>query len=84
MKLEHSLTPYAKIYSKWIKDLTVKHETIIFFKGNKGGILFDIIINNIFHMVPQANKTETMSKSKAFAKRRKPSTMGEVICKQHT
>ena len=79
MKLEHSIIPYTKINSKWIKDLNVSPGTIKLLEENIGRTLYDINHSKILFDPPpreteiktKINKWDLMN-LRAFAQQRKP------------
>ena len=79
MKLEHSLTPYTKINSKWIKNLNVKPDTIKLLEENIGRTLYDINHSKIlFDPSPREMEIKTkinkwdLMKLKSFCTQWKP------------
>ena len=61
MKLDHQLTPYTKINSRWIKDLNISHNTIKVLEENIGKKISDIPCSNIL--------TDTSSKARDIKER---------------
>ena len=80
MKLEQFLTPCTKIYTKWIKDLNVRPETMKLLEENIGRTLHSINQSKILYYSPprvmeiKANKWDLI-KLKSF------STAKETISK---
>ena len=78
MKLEHFLTSYTKIDSKWIKDLNVRPETMKPLEENIGRTLDDINQSKfLYDPPPRVMEIKTkvykwdLIKLKSFAQQRK-------------
>ena len=98
MKLEHSLTPYTKINSKWIRNLKVRLDTIKLLQENTVRTLFEINHSKIFDPPPRVMEIKTkinkwdLMKLQSFCKakettnktKRQPSEWEKIFANEST
>ena len=82
MQLEHFLTPYTKINSKWIKDLNVRPEIIKLLEENIGRTLDDISQSRVLYdPPPRVMETKTKTNMRDLNKLESFCTAKEAISK---
>ena len=82
MKLDHQLTPYTKINSRWIKDLDTYNDTIKVQEENIGRKISDIPHSNIFtDMFPRIRDIKERINKWDFIKMKSFCTAKENISK---
>ena len=82
MKLEHFLTPYTNINSKWIKDLNARPDTIRLLEKNIGRTLNDINQTKIpYDPPPRVMEIKTKLKKWDLIKLKSFGTAKETISK---
>ena len=99
MKFNNQLTPYTKINSRWIKDLSISHDTIKVLEENIGRKISDIPCSNILtDLSPKARdikerinkwdlikiKTFCMAKENSIKMKREPTVWENIFANDTT
>ena len=82
MRLDHPLTPYTKMNSKWMKDLNGRQESIKIPEENTGSNFFDLLCSNfLLDVSPKARETKATMNYWDFTKIKGFCTAKEIINK---